>query len=228
MELDMNKSLKGTTTIGIVCKDGIVLAADKRSSAGYRVADKSALKIHKIADNMAVCQAGLVSDAQLIIKLARSEIMLKKIRSDTPEVTVKEGANLIANILYSNIRRPSMIPGIVGFILAGKDSSGFSLYDLGMDGSVTLFEDYVSDGSGSDLALGVLEAMYKKNIPVIEGVNLAVKAISAAISRDMPTGNGIDVMTITDKGVSEITTRTIETKILVWIFFNFWKCQVKF
>src|SRR3990167_8755859 len=79
MELDMNKSLKGTTTIGIVCKDGIVLAADKRSSAGYRIADKFDLKIHKITDNMAVCMAGLVSDAQLIIKRARSELMLKKI-----------------------------------------------------------------------------------------------------------------------------------------------------
>ena len=217
MEFNLdNKAYKGTTTVGIVCKDGIVLAADKRSSAGYRIVDKKADKLHRIADNMAVAMAGLVSDAQLIVKLSRSELMLKKIRSDATEVTVKEGANLIANILYSNIRRPSMIPGIVGFLLAGKDNAvGFSLYDLGIDGSISLHDDYVSDGSGSDLALGVFEAMYKKGITVNEGASLALKAISAAISRDMPTGNGIDIITITDKGVSEVITKPVEYKILV-------------
>src|SRR3990167_10439444 len=203
MENLNDKILKGTTTIGIVCKDGIVLAADKRASAGYRIVDKKAVKLHKIADNMAVAMAGLVSDAQLIVKLSRSEIMLKKIRSDAQEITVKEGANLIASILYSNIRRPSMIPGIVGFLLAGKDSTGYYLYDLGIDGSISMHDDYVSDGSGSDLVIGVLEATYKRGLPLTEGINLAVKAISAAIARDMPTGNGIDIITISDKGVSE-------------------------
>ena len=92
MELSSRDQLiKGTTTVGIVCKDGIVLVADKRASAGYRIVDKKAEKLHRIADNMAVAMAGLVSDAQLIIKLARSELMLKKIRSDAPEITVKEG-----------------------------------------------------------------------------------------------------------------------------------------
>lgn len=214
MENLNDKILKGTTTIGIVCKDGIILAADKRASAGYRIVDKKADKIHKIADNMAVAMAGLVSDAQLIIKLSRSELMLKKIRSDTTEISVKEGANLIANILYSNIRRPSMIAGIVGFLLAGKDSTGYSLYDLGIDGSLAIHDDYISDGSGSDLALGVLEAMYRKGITIQDGIPLAIKAISAAIARDMPTGNGIDIITVTDKGVSEIIHKPVETKVI--------------
>lgn len=214
MENLNDKILKGTTTVGIVCKDGVLLVADKRMSAGYRIVDKKAEKLHKIADNMAVAMAGLVSDAQLIVKLARSELMLKKIRSDAPEITVKEAANLIANILYSNIRRPSMIPGIVGFLLAGKDTSGYSLYDLGIDGSVSIHDDYISDGSGSDLALGVLEAMYRKGITIQDGINLAIKAISASIARDMPTGNGIDIITITDKGVSEIIHKSVETKVI--------------
>ncbi|MBS3146924.1 proteasome subunit beta [Candidatus Woesearchaeota archaeon] len=216
MELSSRDQLiKGTTTVGIVCKDGIVLVADKRASAGYRIVDKKAEKLHRIADNMAVAMAGLVSDAQLIIKLARSELMLKKIRSDAPEITVKEGANLIANILYSNIRKPSMIPGIVGFLLGGKDSTGYYLYDLGIDGSISMHDDYVSDGSGSDLVIGVLEATYKRGLPLTEGINLAVKAISAAIARDMPTGNGIDIITISDKGVSEVMNKPVETKIII-------------
>lgn len=203
----------GTTTIGIVCKDGIVLAADKRVTAGYRIAHKAFDKIHQISDNMAVTTAGLVSDAQLIVKLIRAELRLKKIR-ESRETTVREGANLLANIVYANIRRMSMVPGIVGFLLAGKDSSGFQLIEIGVDGAISTYDDYTSDGSGSDLALGSLESTYTKNINIDEGVKLALKAINSAIQRDMPTGGGIDVVTITDKGVKKILTKNIEIKLI--------------
>ncbi|MBI2670385.1 proteasome subunit beta [Candidatus Woesearchaeota archaeon] len=203
----------GTTTVGIVCKDGIVLAADKRVSAGYRIAHKAFDKIHQISETMVVTTAGLVSDAQLITKLIKAELMLKKIR-ETREATVKEASNLLANIVYANVRRMSMVPGIVGFLLGGRDSEGFHLVEIGIDGSISFFDDYTSDGSGSDLAIGVLEASYNKNINVDEGIKLAIKSINSAIQRDMPTGSGLDVFTITDKGIKKVMTKTIETKIL--------------
>ena len=210
----MKKRLQtGTTSIGIVCKDGVVLAADKRVSAGYRIAHKAFDKIHQISDNMAVTTAGLVSDAQLITKLIRAELRLKKIRENR-EATVKEGSNLLANIVYANIRRMSMVPGIVGFLLAGKDNSGYQLVEIGIDGSISTFDDYTSDGSGSDLAIGALEASYVKNLSVEEGIKLALKAINSAVQRDMPTGGGIDIVTITDKGVKKVLTKTIEMKVL--------------
>lgn len=202
----------GTTTIGIVCKDGIVFVADKRVTAGYRIAHKSFDKIHQITDNMAVTTAGNVSDAQLITKLIKAELLLKKIR-DNRETTVKEAASLLAGIVYGNIRRMSMVPGIVGFLLAGRDSKGYSLVEIGIDGSISFFDDYTSDGSGSDLAVGVLEANYIKNMTVEEGIKLGLKAINSAVQRDLPTGNGIDVFTITDKGVKKVMTKTIEMKI---------------
>ncbi len=213
MEKNINNLQKtGTTTIGIVCKDGIVLAADKRVSGGYRIMHKSFEKVHIISDNMAITMAGLVSDAQLLTKLIKAEIRLKKIRTDR-EVTVKEGANLLAGMVYNNIRTPSMIQSIVGFLVGGKDNLGFHLYELGVDGSVSKYEDYTSDGSGSDLALGVLEAMYKKGLSVNDGVQLALKALNSSMQRDMPTGNGYDVVTITDKGVSKIMTKQLEFNI---------------
>jgi len=213
MENNIQKQVKkGTTTVGIVCKDGIVLVADKRASAGYLIANKKTEKIHKVNENMAVTMAGLVSDAQLIVKLVRAELRLKKIRTQE-DPSVKESANLIANILYQNLRKMSMVPGIVSFLLGGKDSNGFKLYDLGIDGSIAEVDDYTSTGSGSYFAIGVLETLYKEGMTVKEGIDLAKRAINAAVQRDMPTGDGIDVYTITENGAQKIETQKLEKKV---------------
>lgn len=212
MENDV-KLQKGTTTVGIVCKDCIVLAADKRATAGF-VVNKKAQKIHRITDNMAVTMAGLVSDAQLLVKLIRAEVKLKDLMTLRTS-TVKETANLLAGMLYMNLRKMSMVPGIVSFLLGGYDNDGCHLYDLGIDGSVTDVDDYVSDGSGSIFALGVLEVLYKKGMNVEEGTKLAVKAISAALQRDINTGNGIDVIVIDNKGVRTVLEKDLTLKIEV-------------
>ncbi|MFH1377043.1 MAG: proteasome subunit beta [Candidatus Woesearchaeota archaeon] len=209
-EQDIQKSVhKGTTTVGIVCKDGLVLAADKRASAGYLIANKKMDKIHKISDKAVVTMAGLVSDAQLIVKLARAEIELKKIRTEHDPST-KEIANLLGNILYQNIRKMSMVPGIVGFLLGGVDKKGFHLYEIGIDGSITPSDDYVSNGSGSILAYGVFEALYNQNITIKEGIELAKKAIGAAMQRDMPTGDGLDIFIVTEKGIQKAAGYKVE------------------
>ena len=153
----MEEQLKtGTTTVGIACEDGIVLAADKRATAGTMIVDKRAEKVHVINDDFAVTIAGGVSDAQLLIKLIRAELKLKEVKTNK-KATAKEAANLLGGLLYSNIRRPSMIPGIAHFLLGGRDKEGTHLYDLFPDGSVTPIRDFVSSGSGSVFSLGVLE-----------------------------------------------------------------------
>ncbi len=209
--MNEQRILKGTTTVGLVCKDGIVLAADRRATAGF-VVNKKARKIIQLNDTMAVTMAGLVSDAQLLAKLIKAELKLKDLQTNRTS-TVKEAANLLGGMLYSNIRRMSMIPGIVGFLLGGTDADGFHLYDLGMDGSVTDVEDYVSDGSGSVFAIGVLETLYRKGMTLDEGVKLAVKAITAALQRDVNTGNGIDVLIINEKGLSYALEKEVAIKI---------------
>jgi proteasome beta subunit len=202
----------GTTTLGLVCKDGIILAADKRVSAGYMIAHKKFTKIIQVTDHIAITIAGLVSDAQLLSKLIKAEIKLKDIQTGR-KAKVKEAANLLAGIVYSNIRKMSMVPGIVGFLLGGKDDLGYHLFNLGIDGSVTMVDDYTSDGSGSIFAIGVLETIYKKDMTVEEGVKVAVKAMNAALQRDMATGNGIKVITITDKGIKTVIEKEFELKV---------------
>jgi proteasome beta subunit len=202
----------GTTTVGIVCQDGLVLAADRRATTGNMVVDKKAKKIHRITDNMAITTAGGVSDIQLLVKLIKAEIKLKSLRTKR-EPNVTETANLLAGMIYSNIRKMSMIPGISHFVLGGKDKKGFHLFDLFADGSLTIVEDYISSGSGSVFAYGVLEALFNKDLTVKQGVELATKSINAALQRDTATGEGIEVLTITKEGVQTAVDKKVDVRL---------------
>ena len=204
----------GTTTVAIACKDGLVLAADKRATSGYLISFKKFEKIINIADFIAVTVAGTVSDVQLLTKYIKAELRLKKIRTGR-ENTVKEAANLLAALVYNNIRKLSLIPGISHFLIGGKDESGFHLYDLSPDGSIVEIDDYVSSGSGSVMAYGVFETLYKNGMTIDEGVKLAAKAINAAVQRDIASGNGIDIVTVTKDGIKKVLSKEITMKIEV-------------
>lgn len=204
-----NKIQHGTTTVGLLCKDGVIIAADKRATAGHLIANKKTNKIHQVSDYMAITTAGLVSDAQLFTRIIRAQLALLKIRKGK-EPTVEEAANMLASLSYANIRRPSMVPGIVGFLIAGADKKGHHLYEIGVDGSVDQASDFKADGSGSVFAMGVLETLYKKDMELDAGVQLAIKAISAALQRDIYTGNGIDVFTVTQDGVKKVFSKEID------------------
>jgi proteasome beta subunit len=213
--IKMEKELKtGTTTVGLVCKDGIVLAADRRATAGYFIAAKKVDKVLQLTDDIAVTIAGTVSDIQLLVKLIKAELKLKELRTGKIN-TVKEAANLLAGIVYNNIRKFSLIPGISHFIVGGKDTEGFHLYDLSPDGSITDIDDYVSSGSGSTMVYGLLEASYKKGMSVKDGLNLAVKGINSAMQRDVASGNGVTAFTITDKGVKKVLEKELDVRLEV-------------
>ena len=198
-ELNKKSYKTGTTTLGIVCKDGVILASDRRVTAGF-VAHKKFKKIVQIDDEMAVTTAGSVSEAQLLSKLIKAELNLKNVQTKR-RATAKEVANLLSGLVYNNVRQSWMFQSIAAFLFAAKDSEGVHLYSLGPDGSLIQHDDYAFDGSGEMFAIGVLESHYKKDISIKDGVKLAVKAINASIQRDIYTGNGIDVITITSKGL---------------------------
>ena len=209
----MEEMLKtGTTTLGLVCKDGIVLAADKRATAGNMIVDKRADKVHLLSENFAVTIAGTVSDAQMIIKLIRAELKLKEMRTNKIP-NAKEAANMLGGLLYSSLRQMSMFPGVAHFLLGARDHLGVHLYDLFPDGSVTRIKDFVSSGSGSVFAYGVLETQYRSDMSAAEGVKLAVKAINTALQRDSCSGNGIDVIVVTPQEIERVLQKEVEVAL---------------
>ncbi|HLC85756.1 MAG TPA: proteasome subunit beta [Candidatus Nanoarchaeia archaeon] len=204
----------GTTTVGIVCKDGVILAADRKMTLGGQiVSNKKFEKVFAINEDIAITIAGLVSDVQLLTKLIKAQIKLDELKKGK-KIKVKEAANMLANLVYSNIRKFSTIPGVTGFLLGGKDAEGLHLYELGMDGSLTKCDDYVADGSGMLFALGVLEANYKEDVTVEEGLKLAVKAVSASMQRDTASGAGMDVISITKEGIRKVFSKQLDTKLV--------------
>ena len=212
MEKELNLNKTGTTTIALVCKDGVVLAADRRMTMGYMIAGRKFEKISILNEDSALTMAGLVSDAQLLTKIIKAQIRLDTIRRNK-KPSIKEIANLIGSLVYGNIRKFSTIPGIVGFMLAGRDDKGYHLYDIGVDGAVNQQEDYYCEGSGSEFAIGVLEAGYNKDFNLDEGLKLALKALNSAIQRDVASGSGYDVVTITKDGAKKILEKEIKFSV---------------
>jgi proteasome beta subunit len=188
----------GTTTLGMVVKGAVILAADKRATAGFFIASKAAVKIHAVSKSIAMTIAGTVSDAQYLIDLMNAEARLYELSTGN-----RPPVNTIVKILANELfRSKASSPYEVQHIVGGVDSEGPKLYDVGGDGSI-LKETCTSTGSGSRFAYGVLEDGYKEGMSVEEGIELAKKAVKSAISRDVFTGNGIDVFVITKDGIEK-------------------------
>jgi proteasome beta subunit len=210
-ELKNNVLKTGTSILGIVCKEGVVMVADRRATAGNLVLSKNSQKAVQINDYLVTSGTGVSSDIDMLQKIVSAELRLKELRSKQ-RPTVKEAANLIANLAYRNIRQPTMITFIAGTLVAGFNEDGTTeLYSVEPAGSVMKVEDYDANfGSGMPFILGLLERQYKKDMSLKDGINLAIEAIKSSTQRDVGSGNGIDVFTITKDGIKQVEEQIIE------------------
>jgi len=207
-----NSILKtGTTILGIVCKDGVVMAADRQSTAGTIIMNKDSQKIKPITDYLLFAGTGMVSDIQRSVKLAGAELRLKELRSKS-RPSVKQGANLVATMIYQSIRQPTMLQFMVGSLIGGVNEDGNAeLYSIDPSGGIKEIEDYDANfGSGMPFVLGLLERQYKENMTLKEGVELAIEAIKSSTQRDTGSGFGIDVFTITKEGIKKAVDQEIK------------------
>jgi proteasome beta subunit len=196
--------LKGTTTVGLVFEDGVVLATEKRATMGYLIASKKAKKVYQISDRIGMTTAGGVGDAQQMARLMTVECSLYNIRRGRP-MTVAAASTLLSNILNNNRYYPFYVQLLVG----GIDDAGPSVYSVDALGGATREEEIVATGSGSPMAYGVLEDRYRKGMTRDEAVALAVRAVRAAIKRDAGSGEGIHVVVITRDEYREISDEEI-------------------
>jgi proteasome beta subunit len=195
-----DKKLKtGTTTVGVVCKDGVVLGAERKSTMGYLLASRHAKKIIPIDEHIAMTIAGMVGDAQALERYIKAELKLYRLQEER-RIPVKAAASLIANILYA--RR--FYPYIVQLVVGGYDNKP-RLFSFDPSGSLQEEDEYFSTGSGSPIAFGVLEDKYKKDMGVEEAKKLVTRAVRSATKRDIASGgSGIDVVVIDSKGFHHV------------------------
>ncbi|MEM3672982.1 MAG: archaeal proteasome endopeptidase complex subunit beta [Candidatus Bathyarchaeia archaeon] len=187
----------GATTVGVVCTDGVILASEKRVSYGYLVVSKGGKKVFRITDRIGAACAGLVSDMQILVREVEAYANLFTLDVGR-NISVRSAAKLMSNLLFSRRLAPLITQTIVG----GIDEEGPSLYVLDVLGSV-IPDKYAVVGSGTEIAMGVLEEGYNEKLTVKEAKDLVIRAIKSAISRDIMSGDGIDFLIITKKGIAE-------------------------
>ena len=194
-----NLALKGTTTIGVVCKDGVVLASDTRVTMGFYVAHKQGKKVYKIDEHIGMTIAGTVADAQRVVDILTANVQLYKINMDRP-MPISSAARLVANLLFS----ARYIPLATQVLIGGVDETGPHIFNLDPFGSLTE-EKSVSTGSGSPIAYGILEDKYREGMPIVELIPVIVKAVNAAMKRDVASGNNYNVIVIDKNGYRELS-----------------------
>ncbi len=186
----MARVIHGTTTVGLKVKDGVVLAADKRASTGYYIAHKKVRKIVKIDDHVVMTTAGLVADAQMLASQLQYIARQHKVETGKP-ISIKSLASYLGLLLNTY----KYYPFVVQLLLGGYDDEP-RLYAIEWFGDY-VEEDYAVTGSGSPVAVGILEAEYSKDLSIDDAINLAVKAVRSAIRRDVFTGEAVDVAVVT-------------------------------
>lgn len=195
-----HKAMKtGTTTVGLVSKNGIVLASDKRATMGYLIASKDVDKIYPIANHIAMTIAGGVGDAQTLVRWMQAEIKLYELRQNR-KISVEAAATLLANILSQY----KYYPFFVQLLIGGYHENKGKLYSVDMLGGVTE-ETMASTGSGSPIAYGVLEELYKEDALVTDNLRIAVKAVGAAMRRDAASGERVDLVIVDENGFKRYT-----------------------
>jgi proteasome beta subunit len=193
--------IPGATTIGVVFHDGVILASEKRATYGSFIVSKGVKKVFKITDQVGAACAGLVGDMQILTREVEAQANLYSMDVGR-KISVRSAAKLMANILFNRRYAPLITQTIVG----GLDEDGPSLYVLDVLGSL-IPDKYAVVGSGTEIAVGVLEEAYKEGMKLKDAKELVTKAIKSAISRDAMSGDGIDFLIITKDGMTEESTK---------------------
>jgi len=188
--------MPGATTIGVTFEKGAILASERRVSYGYFVMSRSGKKVFKIMDNVGAACAGLVSDMQTLVREVAAYSNIYALEMDR-KPSVKTTAKIMGNLLFQ--RR--LFPYFTQTIIAGVDEEA-RLYVLDPIGSV-IEDKYATVGSGSEIAIGVLESEYRDGFKEDKAQDIVKKAMKSATSRDIGSGDGMDILTITKEGIKE-------------------------
>lgn len=206
--MNQNQVLQtGTTTVGIIVKDAVIMATERRVTMDHFIMHKDGKKLHQIDTHAAMTIAGLVGDAQVLVRYMSAELQLYRLQRKV-NMPLEAASTLLSNILNQSKYYPYMVQLLVGGCdtaphIYSVDAAGGSVEDI-----------FASTGSGSPFVYGVLETQYSKDMKVDDGIDLVIKAISAAKQRDSASGGMIDVAVIDMKtGYRQVPTEEVMDRI---------------
>ncbi|ORC85790.1 proteasome beta-1 subunit [Trypanosoma theileri] len=189
----------GTTIMAVSFKDGVVLAADSRTSTGTYVVNRASNKLTKLTQKIYCCRSGSAADTQALAEQTAN--YLESYETDTSKpVNVVTAANIFKKLCYMNKWNIS-----AGIIVAGYDSlNGGSVYSIPSGGSCVKL-DYALGGSGSIFLYSFFDKNYKPGMTKDECVKFCQQAVAHAYSRDGSSGGLIRTIAL-HKGEPEDMT----------------------
>jgi proteasome beta subunit len=205
VKIDSEKYMKGTTTIGVICSDGVVIGADTRATMGDYVANSEVRKIFKIDNNLGMTVAGGVGDAQEIIRIIKAQNEMYKMNENRP-MSPKSTASLLSIILQQN----KMMPYYVMLIVGGLEGDDPQIYSIDPLGGATEESNFTVTGSGTEVAIGYIEDSYKKGLTTKDAIKIVARALSIAKKRVSSTGDSMMIATITKTGYMEYNGKDLE------------------
>ena len=200
-------AFKGTTTVGAISKEGVILASDTRVTMGSLIVHKKGKKVYKIDDHLAMTISGVVADAQKTVATLKANARMYRLQRRIA-MPVSAAARLVANLFFSH----RLFPFMAQIIIGGIDSSGPHLFSIDPFGSITE-EKYVATGSGSPIAYGILEERFKEDLSLEEALPIVGQALRSAMKRDVATGDSLDIVVIDKNGYRELSIEE-KSKIL--------------
>ena len=203
----------GTTTVGLVGKDMVVLAADQGSTMGH-ISNKDVKKVYRITENIGLTISGTVGDSLALIRFLRAQANLYEIERET-KMTPKALASLLSNVLNGNRYYPFIFQPIIGGV-----NKTAEVYELTPYGGVSDEKKYAVTGSGTTFAMTTLDTEYRDDMKEEDLIALAVKAVSAAKKRDIYSGgDSVSVVVIDKKGFKKVGQQKVD-KIIGKLKFN--------
>ncbi|MBI1972723.1 archaeal proteasome endopeptidase complex subunit alpha [Candidatus Woesearchaeota archaeon] len=171
---------QGTTSIGMVCKDGVVLVADKRITEKL-VVPKSVEKIFQIDDHIGASVSGILSDGRILIERAQVIAQQHRMTYATPITTeslVKEICNL--KQLYTQVGGARPFGVSIMFIGHGEEPHLFITDPTG------IFLEYKATamGEAETEVKDMLNKEYKESLTIQEGLRLAINALKKALGKE--------------------------------------------
>jgi len=199
------KTKTGTTICGLIFKDGVILGADTRATAGTIVADKNCFKIHYLAPNIQCCGAGTAADTQFMTEEMAHQLELLRLNTGRQSRVVTAVSRFCTKL--------HRYQGHIGaaLILGGVDVAGSHLVMVSPYGNCS-YLPYTTMGSGSLAAMAVFEAKYRDDLSLEDGKNLVIEAIEAGINHDLGSGSNVDICVITTKGTEMFRNIKTENK----------------
>lgn len=206
----VEKLTTGTTCIGLLFKDGVIIAADRRTTAGFIASDRSS-KIYELSKNVVGTTAGHAADNQKVMRAMKGEIKLHELKVERP-IKVSEVAMILNSIQYNIVRTQG---SVVSVILAGYDSQdGISLVNLSPDGTILNHDGYIADGSGSVYVKSILDMGFNENLSEKEALELVEKGFQASFKNDNMSGGGFIAKIITKDGIKDVASKVVKTQLV--------------